>query len=474
MAWLRGWWRGNWLPVIFLLCALPTGVGMVLLTPIGEVPDEPQHISRADGLLSGQIMGAYWHGSATAGVMMNSALFVATIMEIDTVMGKPKPEAALRQAEAVRWSDKRYGAAKIFCPTQMVRYFPAFYVPGSLGILAGRVLGISPLDSLFFGRFFMLVSFLAMGAAALHLARFGRVLLFTVLTLPLALDLAGSFNQDGPMIGAAVLAAALLTRPRPGPNREWVLALLLITLIACAKAPYGWLLFACLPPLSAAGFRERLTWVVSAAGLPLAWLWAVRRMSDWPWPRPAYHPGPLWPGSRTGWLSTTSARSNLEVLLAHPAQIIWLPAHSLAIHFTSIWHGMIGALSWELVPLPSWQHAGWLLALAAALLGLLTDPAAPEKRALGFNALLLLATVLSIVLSAYITFTNVGYDSIDGISGRYFLPVLPFLLLALPRLRSRLAAVAAPVFCLPAIIMAALDIYALPAQIYHVFQMPGP
>jgi uncharacterized membrane protein len=470
MAWLCR----HWLPLVFLLCALPAGLGVVLLTPIGEVPDEPEHISRADGLLSGQIMGTYWHGSATAGVMMNSALFVATIMEIDTGFGKPKHKAVLRQAEAVRWSDRRYGADRIFCPTQMVRYFPAFYVPGAFGILAGRILGISPLDSLFLGRAFALLSFLAMGAAALYVARFGRALLFTVLVLPLSLYLAGSFNQDGPMIGAAVLAAALLTRPRPAASWEWKLALLLITLIACAKAPYGWLLFACLPPFSSAGFRKRLASVAVAASLPIIWLGAVRRMSDWPWPRPPYHPGPLWPGDHTGLLTTVSARANLQVLLAHPAQIILLPAHSLVIHFTSIWQGMIGELSWELVPLPTWQHAGWLLAMAAALLGLLTDPGVPEKRALGFHALLLLATVLSVALSAYITFTNVGYDRIDGISGRYFLPVLPFLLFALPRLRPLLVAPPAPLLYLPAIIMAVLDIYALPAQIFHVFQMPGP
>jgi len=41
----------------FLLCALPTGLGLALFTPIGEVPDEPTHIARADGLLYGDILG---------------------------------------------------------------------------------------------------------------------------------------------------------------------------------------------------------------------------------------------------------------------------------------------------------------------------------------------------------------------------------------------------------------------------------
>jgi hypothetical protein len=481
--------RRNWLPLVFLLCALPTGLGVVLLTPIGEVPDEPEHISRADGLLSGQILDTTHPGNPTPGVMMNAALFSATVTAIDNLMNKPMPNAARLQAEAVHWDDRRYGVSQIFCVTQMVRYFPAFYIPGALGILAGRTLNISPFHSLFLGRLFALLSFVGMGAMALRLARFGRPLLFTVLTLPMSLYLAGSFNQDGPMIGAAVLAAACLTRPRPGPSWEWLLALLLLTLIACAKAPYGWLIFACLPPWFSGGFRKRLIWVALAAAMPALWLWVARRVSAWPWPRTAYHPGPLWPGDPAILFTTTSVRGNIEVLLAHPAQVFLLPLRSLIIQEPAIWHQMIGTIGWAIgvarigwlgPPLPSWQYAGWLLAGAVSLLAVLAK--APTGRRRFFHLLLLLATALSIALSAYVSFTNVGNTEIDGLQGRYFLPVLPFLLFCPPLAQSwrrlpiikGLAALPTAVFCLPAIIMAALDVYALPAQIFHMFQMPGP
>jgi uncharacterized membrane protein len=491
MARLRGWWRRNWLPLMFLLCALPTGMGVILLTPIGEVPDEPQHISRADGLLSGQILGTTKPGSATAGVTMNAALFVVTITEIPS-MNHPLPDSARHLAEAVRWNDERYGADKIFCTTQMVRYFPVFYTPGALGILAGQTLRISPLYSLFLGRAFMLLSYLGMGATALRLARSGRPLLFTVLTLPMCLYLAGSFNQDGPMIGAAVLAAALLTRPRRGPSWEWFLALLLLTLIACAKAPYGWLLFAGLLPWSSGDFRRRLAWVAVAVAMPALWLWVARGAGDWPWPRTAYHPGPLWPGDPTIWLTTTSVRDNIEVLLAHPAQIVLLPLRSLISQEPAIWHQMIGSIGWSIgmpligwlgPPLPAVQYAGWVLASAVSLLAVMVkEPAGVQGWMRSAYILMLLSTVISVALSAYVTFTSVGNTSIDGMQGRYLLPVIPFLLFVMPLAQSwrklpvikSLAAVPTAIFCLPAITMAVLDIYALPAQIFHVFQMPGP
>jgi uncharacterized membrane protein len=487
------WAELKFLPLIFLLCALPTGLGVVLLTPIGEVPDEPQHISRADGLLSGQILGINWHGSATAGVMMNAALFVATVTEAESPLDQPLPEAARRQAASVRWNDRRFGVARLYCTSQMVRYFPAFYAPGALGIGVGQALGIRPLYSLFLGRGFMLLSFLSMGAAALHFARFGRLLLFTVLTLPMTLYLAGSFNLDGQIIGAAALAAALLTRRNPGPNPAWLLALCLLTTVGCAKAPYAWLLLACLPPFYARGFRRRLGLVAAAAAMPAIWLAAARRSSAWPWPRLPYHPGPLWPGSRAVTLTATDVRGNIEVLLAHPAQIVLLPMRALIIQEPAIWQQMIGSIGWSrrlprigfLGPaLPHWQYMGWLLAGAVSALAVMLKEAAQEESAQArcFWLALLLATVLSIALSAYVTYTSLGATEIDGLQGRYFLPVLPFLLFALPVARrwrdlpvvKDLAAVPTALFCVPAILMAVLDVYALPAQIFHMFRMAGP
>ena len=47
----------RWLALLFLICALSTGVRLALVTPMGQVADEPAHIARADGLLYGQILG---------------------------------------------------------------------------------------------------------------------------------------------------------------------------------------------------------------------------------------------------------------------------------------------------------------------------------------------------------------------------------------------------------------------------------
>jgi hypothetical protein len=92
----------QWLAIIFLLCALPTGLACALLTPIGEFPDEPQHIARADGLRYGQIIGFQPREATAAGVMINVAIYDVALAEFfPTVPNKPLPEAARQKAREI-------------------------------------------------------------------------------------------------------------------------------------------------------------------------------------------------------------------------------------------------------------------------------------------------------------------------------------------------------------------------------------
>ena len=84
-------------------------------------------------------------------------------------------------------------------------------------------------------------------------------------------------------------------------------------------------------------------------------------------------------------------------------------------------------------------------------------------------------------ISLYLTFTTVGALRIDGVQARYFLPLLPFFILVLPgclpwRLRGagRLARVPQGLWVLPALAVAMVHIYTLPAAIFHMFRMAGP
>ncbi len=461
---------------LFLFCAGLTGLGLALFTPIGQVPDEPTHIARADGLLYGRILGyptlyqppAGGQVEILSGVTNSLSVVKASVSELwETWPDKPLPPAVKAQARAVTWDTRT-----TYRPCNMDEYMPALYVPAAVGIAVGKGIGLSPLHSLYAGRIAMLCSFLAMGFAALRLARFGRPLIFALLTLPMTLCLAGSFNLDGQMLGAAILAAALLTRV---PERAaWLGGLVCLALVTSSKPPYMLLLLLALVPLGAP-FLLRRAVITALFGLaPLAWVALMFRYSYTVWYRPAYHPGPLWPGSPGILLTSTSVRENLYVLLARPAEILRLPLQFLVTDWHALWMTILGVFGWGPVQLTGWEYAGWVVALAAAALGCLAGPVRRVRRLdAGFIAAVLFASMIAMELALYLTWTDVGKASIDGINGRYFLLFPPFLVLMLPGLGGRLARLEAWL-ALPAMLLAVMDIYTLPALLLRTYQMGWP
>lgn len=466
--------RKIWLVLAFLLFGLPAGTGLALMTPMGGVSDEPSHLARAEGLLYGEILGHKQPGGPNAGntgagVFVDiSAVPVALVEMFPTLHGAHLPRAAREQARAVRWTGQKF-----YFPTQMVQYFPALYAPATAGLWLGRALGGSPLRSAFLARLCMLASYLAMGAAALGLARFGEPLLFALLLLPVPLMLGASFSQDGQIIAATALAAALLTRSGPKPGLAWGAALALLTLVACSKPPYAIFLGLCLLPLIRSRFWARFCIAGAACALPLGWVWLMTRCCYTNWPTLPYHPGPLWPGPLGLTLAGKDVAMNLQVLSAHPAQIIILPLRLLAEDGARLWLNMLGAFNWNNVSLPPWQIWGWSLALVSACLACMGQTVlGPRLREAIFSLALIAMVYVGVALALYLSFTHVGWARIEGVQGRYLLPLLPALVFVLPR--GLLGQKAVFLGLIPALAMGAADIFALPLFSWHLYGMIGP
>jgi hypothetical protein len=460
------------LVLCFLLCALPPGLGIALLAPIGMAPDEVPHIVRADALRLGQVNAMTQPGAFPKFHMNTSIFMVLNAREVYAALtGKPVPPELVAQAESIIWYQDT-----IDCPSQMAAYFPVFYVPGAVGLAAGKAAGLSPLHALYLGRVAMLLAYLALGGAALGLARWGGALIFAVLTLPPSLAIAASYNQDGPMLACAALAAALLTRTSGA--RKMAAGLGLIA-VALAKLPYLPLLALTLMPLRAPGLPRRVLLLALATVAPLLWLAHISRGGFAPYTLPAYHPGPLWPGPHGGWLKAANFGENLLVLRAHPAIILWMPAASVVSAWSWIWphffcmtaydHWLLGGGDWPL------QAA----ALMMAMLGAVAARPGPAKEDMGLAALIVFGAFTAMEISMYLTFTGVGATRIDGVQARYFLPIMPFLIFCLPalgRLPGLVPLTRLPqgVFLLPALAVGLAHSYSLPAAIFYMFRIPGP
>ncbi len=479
----RRFWtaRPNWLVLMFLLVCGFTGLRLVYLTPIGQVADEPSHIARAAALTRGIVIGRKVLSPVgkVSGVMVDQGLIDASVSElVPPGSSLVIPQARRDVARRIRWANRLS-----FDPaSNSLEYLPIFYLPGSLGIGVGHWLGQSPLQALYTGRLFMLLGFLLMGGLALQTARFGRPLLFAFLAVPMTLSLGASFNQDGMLIAACVLCVALLTEADVrAPKARWIAAAIFAAVI-CSKPPYGFLLFCALIPLRWRGLGRRLLRLSLFAIPAIIWVVVMLHTSFTPYWRTPYHPGPLWSGKAGEVFTAPNASANLYVLIGHPLQFIMMPYHATIHNFKPLVYSFFGAFGWLSILMADPVYHFWELALAAAALANLAGSSVQAVPWRLIDALwvlgLAVVTVILMELSLYLSWTDVGATIITGVQGRYFLEIVPFLVLALPRLggvinrisRWRYAAVSLEtVLTLPVVTMTIYDGFYLPHLIYARF-----
>lgn len=407
------------LPAGFFALALLTGWLLAGMLPMGQAADEAAHAVRVDALSHGRWLG---HRKGTAGGFTTQPTLADVAFK--TFPRHPQTRAERNAAEAVTWdAPRRFNELGT-----IATYFPLAYLPAAAAVLAARRLHATPAQAFMAGRRANILAFALLGAAAVGAARRGRALIAAALLLPMSLGLAASLSGDAMLIAAAALAAACLTRDGP---RAWWAAAALLTLVGLTKLPYAPLLLALLPAARPA-LPVRLGVAALSAVLMLGWAAYHQATVMGITSLPPYEAGPLWPGPPRSFAAIDPA-AQLQVLLAHPREAVWLVVRTVQ-QETQLWRNLIGVLGWLSIEMPDWLYTLWTGALALAALGLLTERGtAPAPALAGLLGVAL--SVWAIMLAQYLGWTPVGATVIAGVQGRYFLPLLPFLAVALPCLR---------------------------------------
>ncbi len=420
-------------PAAFLLLASITGPPLITIIPPGHAPDERGHVLRADSLLYGQLIGhrETIGGVLSEGVIADSALAAVITVPAHPLLKTPEPVSPVKKwlATMVPW-DRRPGF--IQCGS-IAGYAPLFYLPGALAIAFCKLLGLSPLTAFLGVRLANFCVFLAAGAAALRIAGRGRVLMACTLLLPMSLGLAASCSQDGMLIAAATLAVACLTRQLFWP------AVGLLTCIALAKPPYAPLALLLLSTLRRTPQAARRAVAgVALVVLPASfWSLLEGRVAVVTRHDAAAEAGPLWPGPRPALFAGPDIHAQLHVLASHPWAIVWLPLQSIAGQPGELLREAAGILDYLCLNLPAWLYAAWYAALACAIAAECCGRPRATRLRLSEAVLACVAILLSVLaigMALYLQWTPVGMPWIGGIEGRYVLPLLPVLVLALPRL----------------------------------------
>jgi len=303
--------------------------------------------------------------------------------------------------------------------------------------------------------------------------------MFVALALPMTIWLAASCNEDGLLIACSCLTAALLTRAgAPRGGSYWAAAALLACVIAVKPA---YLPLAAVMLLPCAG-RPRRDWLSAGAAMVAASVpgivWAVLTLRYVSGPLiwgPPYHPGPLWPGDPNRWFAGGDPAAQTLVLLRHPLLLLTAPLQTLWSSGRLDLREATGVLGTLNLMMPAWVYHLWYGAIALAALGDWLAPREAARPRAGLSLLALLAvaaTIIAIFDLEYLTWTPVGGGPlIRGVQGRYAIPLLPMIGIALPWLRLPCPRWLGRALAVPAVAMATAGMAYLPVLVLHTYYL---
>jgi|GEM_PF-1586265 len=338
---------------------------------------------------------------------------------------KPQEPAPL---SAGRAGYDRLGAAPVSRATKPMwftntaAYSPVPYVPAAVGIRVAELTGMTVGQTVMLTRLAGLLAYLAIVGFGLRALRGYRVqwLAFTVAVLPIALFQAGTVTADTVTNALAVLVSCLVVKGaflNARLSRGEVVAALAATIaLPLSKPTYVLLaMLVALIPARQYGFRGPLRWIPWCGAVLGAALFAV-------WMKIAAPTGKgmglmrapaQWHSVRTG--------DQLHQILAHPLHFAEIFEHSIWLRDDNWFTEFFGQLGFAYVDVPALSILACLLAFAVSA-GIAERLSGAHLR-IAVIGLAIAASVAMIYVTLYMSFSPVGFYLIDGVQGRYFVPL---------------------------------------------------
>lgn len=432
----------------FLALGLISGLILCILTPPLKVPDEISHFARAYEISQGVILSpkeGHFGGSVIPDSIIALHKQYGYPIACD-VNAKASPQDILAHL-----GDPLNPSQVSFFKNNATFYFPTVYAPASLVMWMGRAAGASPLVLMYLGRIATMLCAVIVTALAIRITPIYKWLFVFLSFVAAAATQRASLSADALTNAFALLLLAMTLRlgldSRRSLDTRAVIALMAVgVFVAVAKQAYLVLPFLVLlaplaSPAQKAGANRKM-WMGVAAVIgfsviaTLAWNNATANLNDY-WDIL----GNAYPSEQIKWGITHPL--NMVAVLARTI-VPGLPAWILQIF------GNFGFCRDGFVFLPL-----TLAAIALVVFLLFADGSHPRNptrwQRLTLLAVGLAASLLALLANYLINIK--GNYTIDGVSGRYFLPVAPILCAAAYRANTR--------FKVGGLVMAASAIFTL-------------
>lgn len=402
--------------MIFLLFSIIFGLLWMVILPPFQAPDEGSHFFRSYMIADGQLMCQNVNGS-------NAGAYIpATLKELGNAIGGGKiifhPEVRqdpnlIKKAFNIKVSKQKQFAV---IPNTCV-YSPAPYIPQSLGIIVGKIFNSPALGLFYLGRFFNLLFYIAICFIAIKIIpKFKGTLALLALT-PMAIHQAASMSADGITISSSFLLIAyifyLASREKINNKQLILLAIIgmVVTLCKIVYFPIVWLYF--IIPYKLIGSKKKyILSGLAICGISLftfaAWMLLVRTVHV---------------------IFPVDPKTQLEIILANPLAFAHKLVHTLLTQAGNYYDQFFGVFGWLDTPMPSLLALGFLIALTiSAYIGGVEDavgkPAETVNLLKGLWLLFIFALIVILIeVTLFLNFSKPNLSIIQGVQGRYFIPI---------------------------------------------------
>jgi len=396
---------------IFLFFYVLFGIGYLTVYPFSTIPDEEAHFVRIYGITEGHLLAE-----------VNEEGIGGAYVADNILDGWNYKETRLDDIKS--WSDRKVGDSETFYEAaNTALYSPLSYLPQTIGLGIGKILSDNVVFMLYMTR---IVSWLVVGILlflAIRLIPFGKGILMFISLLPVNMQECASFAADGWTYGVVTFFVAYVlylrySLDKPMNKRQYVLLYILLILLASCKIVYVPLcLLAFFIPMNRFGGKKNYIKNAIIAGTTVI-IFTV------------------------GWLVISSSYLiEFNEGVDSGAQVQYI-LHNIPDYFKIIANTIMARADEYIKNLLGWRLGHLIVetngVMVYTTLFALIFVVAKEKIRVTDKyydlfryGLLLICGIVALIIftSLYVQWTPVALDSIKGVQGRYFIPLLLVFLL---------------------------------------------
>ena len=404
---------------LFLPTTLVLGILYLFVLPPFTAPDEPGHYSTAY-ITTNAILGKENMSARNC----DAEIPFSYLLSSDTY--RVIAEQGMKGGADIAYESELN--IPVYNPTYSIQYLPQ-----TLGILIAKIFHMNAVQMLFMGQIFNLLFYLVCVYFAIRLLPFGKMLFMLISMLPLLLSLITSYSYDTVIIALSFLFFSytmylIYDKDKIGWTQLAILAILFILLLPCklVYATEGLIIFF-IPRKKITVKPPKWVWAVGGVLLIIGSAYVLKRF--WPSIQNMFGNG----DNSQHIIYDGSEGYSLGYIMKNPIASILFFVKSLILSVFYYAASLVGAyLGWLNIYTPTWCMAGYLL-----LLLLVTFLCCNEKEnVLNIKKRIVLfvaasSSCLATVAVMWLSWTPLDAVKVQGVQGRYFLPVLPVLLLSI-------------------------------------------